>query len=304
MSVRGLLRWSLAPVAVVVALAAFRPAANRHSAVTPAPLATEVPRIRAHFDSVLRELDARDISLLTSTQRDARAALQHTLAAYRDRGRFPRNYDFVAPTPYFIDQRTGVLCAVAHLLESTGRRDIVDRVAATNNNVWVPQLAGDSAFGAWLNSHGITLAEAARIQVPYQSAGAQVATVAYIATVPVLAITNVGFSLWNATGNADGAHRSGGVLGLTTGMLSLGLSAGLATQMDNGAPGTVVGTLGVLGGITSGLAIRSISRRHRFMVAASDSAKARTVASPQASIAPILPQSGRNGAGLAVAIRF
>ncbi len=309
MSLPRSIRWSLVPAVagVLTLVMAFAPRSRAESraVVRPASLATEVPRIRAHFDSVLTELRARDVRALTVTQRDARRALLITLSAYRDRGRFPRNYDFAAPTPYFVDRQTGVLCAVAHLLESTGRRDIVDRVAAANNNVWVPQLAGDTAFASWLNAHGITLAEAARIQVPYQSATTQVATVAYIGTVPLLAASSIGFSVWNAWGNADGQHASGRILGLTSGVLSLGIGAGLATQMDNGAPRSVVGTLAALGGISTGLAIRAMTRHHRIQtIAARDSAAARAIASPQASIAPILPQRGRNGAGVQVAVRF
>ena len=69
--------------------------------------------------------------------------------------------------PYFVDRKTGTLCAVGFLLASTGRADIVDRVAGVNNNVYVAELAGDTAFTAWLVEQGITLDEAARIQVPY-----------------------------------------------------------------------------------------------------------------------------------------
>ena len=104
--------------------------------------AAEVQRIRAHFDSVLTELVLRDASSLTEAQRTERAALVATLRAYRDRGVFPHNYDFPdRATPNFVDRKTGTLCAVAHLLASTGRRDIVDRVARMDNNVLVAQLA-------------------------------------------------------------------------------------------------------------------------------------------------------------------
>jgi hypothetical protein len=89
-----------------------------------------------------------------------------------------------------------------------------------------------------------------------------------------------------------------------SGIASLAVGGGLATQMDNGAPRAVVGTLAGLGGISTALAVRSMTRHHRLTIAARDSASARTVGSPQASITPILPQQGRNGAGLAVAIRF
>jgi len=129
----------------------------------------EVLRIQSHFDSVLAELATRDVSTLSAARRAARTTLMHMLERYRDRAVFPHNYDFSAPTPYFIDRKTGTLCAVAHLLESTGRRDIVDRVARTNNNVWVAELASDTALASWLNEHGVTLAEAARIQGRYLS---------------------------------------------------------------------------------------------------------------------------------------
>lgn len=306
MSLPRSIRWSVAAAVVVstgLALTAFAP--RSRVIVRPAPLSTEIPRIQAHFDSVLIELGAREVSALSASQQSARSALMHTLHAYRDRARFPRNYEFVAPTPYFIDPHTGVLCALAHLLESTGRRDIVDRVAASNNNVWVPQLAGDTAFASWLDSHGITLAEAARIQVPYQSAASEAKIAAYVVAVPLLALTNVTSSVWNAWGNRDGHRVSGNVLGVVTGAASLGIGGGVLAQMNNSDPRVVPGTLAVLGGITTGFAIHSIVNRHRVQtIAARDSGRSRATGSPQASIAPILPQSGRNGAGLAVAIRF
>jgi len=128
-------------VALSSVLAGFHPAPAR-SSITPEGM--EVHRIQAHFDSVLAELSARDVADLTSAQHAARVRLLETLRTYRDRGIFPHNYDFAGrAVPYFVDRKTGTLCAVAHLLASTGRRDIVDRVARTNNNVWVPDLAGD-----------------------------------------------------------------------------------------------------------------------------------------------------------------
>lgn len=128
----------------------------------------EVARIQRHFDGAIALLAQRDLSGLTTDQRARRAALTRVLRTYRDRGLFPRNYDFPGDAmPYFIDRRTGVLCAVAHLLESSGRRDLVDAVADADNNVWVPELAGNAKFEAWLDANGLTIEEAARIQVPY-----------------------------------------------------------------------------------------------------------------------------------------
>ncbi len=60
----------------------------------PAPIsfaAAERIRLRAHFDSVERELRARDVSGLTPAQRAARAGVLNILHTYQVRGVFPRN---------------------------------------------------------------------------------------------------------------------------------------------------------------------------------------------------------------------
>ena len=74
----------------------------------------EVVRIRAHFDSVVAELNARDVGALAPARRIRRAALVARVAAYRKRGEFPHNYDFPGQAvPYFTDRKTGTLSAVA-----------------------------------------------------------------------------------------------------------------------------------------------------------------------------------------------
>src|SRR2546426_1350139 len=75
----------------------------------PAPIsfaAAERVRLRAHFDSVERELRARDVSGLTPAQRAARARVLNILHTYQVRGVFPRNTDFPdRDVPVFIDWR-------------------------------------------------------------------------------------------------------------------------------------------------------------------------------------------------------
>ncbi|MFN2567949.1 MAG: hypothetical protein ABR499_23425 [Gemmatimonadaceae bacterium] len=130
-------------------------------------LRSEVARLRAHFDSVIAELNARDVSVLRPSQRAARARLVGTLAAYRDAGVFPHNHDFPGMrVPYFRDEH-GTLCAMAYLVASTGRGDIVDDVARGPNNAYIPDLAADRRLATWLDSVGLTVAEAARIQPQY-----------------------------------------------------------------------------------------------------------------------------------------
>ena len=131
----------------------------------------ETRRLRAHFDSVLAELRAADVTSLDASQRTARRTLMARLATYAAEGRFPHNHvrpgEFV---PVFRDEH-GTLCAMAFLIASTGRTDIVDDVARTSNLVYIPQLATDPRLHVWLDSVGLTVAEAARIQPQYAGGG-------------------------------------------------------------------------------------------------------------------------------------
>ena len=275
------------------------PAAEPTSAVASLARAAEVARIRAHFDSVLAELPARDVSALAPEQRQRRAELIQTLRAYRNAGEFPHNYDFPGEAvPYFVDRGTGVLCAVAHLLASTGRRDIVDRVAAMDNNVWVPALAGDTAFAHWLDDHGLTLPEAARIQVPY--VGDDPNIVAPDRGGSLQAGSAIAFggavaaSLWTARANADGRSRIGNAIGVIAGTTALGIGA--AAMGDDGLSRSI-GAASVLAGATSAwLSTRGIMR-HRTALAAKREAE-------RATVAPILPVDGKSGAGIAVTLKF
>jgi hypothetical protein len=264
----------------------------------------EVRRIRTHFDSVLGELEGRDVAALTAPQRAQRASLLATLRAYRDRGVFPHNYDFPGEAvPYFVDRETGTLCAVAHLLASTGRRDIVDRVARADNNVRVAQLAGDTAFGNWLDVHGLTLAEAARIQVPYvvddppasRSANARSTP----AALPLTAGLSLGAATWNAFLNADGHSRLANAIGVGSGLLAIGVGAAQAGQPNVSRAASV--TTAAVGGLGVALSVRSIHRHNVIAAAEREAARKSKVA--DATITPIIPVAG-SGAGVSVSFRF
>lgn len=133
--------------------------------------ASEITRLRSHFVVVLRELREADVSHLSAAQLSARAVLIARLEEYAASGRFPHNHvvrdRFV---PVFRDEHQ-TLCAMGYLIASTGRTDIVDDVARTNNLAFIPQLAGDRRLQAWLDSTGLTVAEAARIQPMYGPGG-------------------------------------------------------------------------------------------------------------------------------------
>ena len=300
----------LAPVGLGLALLFGAGFAARGSARTStvgvpegAERAVEVRRIRVHFDSVLLELEARDVAALSAAQRDNRSALMATLRAYRDRGVFPHNYDFPGEAvPYFIDRKTGTLCAVAHLLASTGRRDIVDRVARADNNVRVAQLAGDTAFTAWLDANGLTLAEAARIQVPYVERPSPVVATNRTHTAAALPVAMGASALagaWNAFANADGHSRIANVLGFGSGLAAVGLGASQMGRQN--VPQAMSLTTAAVGGLSVALSARSL-HRHRVIAAAEREAAQKSRVS-DATVAPIIPVGG-SGAGVSVSLRF
>ena len=191
-------------------------------------------RIQAHFDSVLGELRSRDVSALSQTQRANRTQLVEVLAAYRQRGAFPHNYDRPGLVPTFVDPVTGVRCAVGHLIESTGRGDIVARVARADNHVLVAELAGDTAVRTWLDVNGLTLAEASRIQVPYME-GPSEAKIgsARVGDVPavVLSVSSIGLTTWNLLQNRHRESPKIALIGMATG--AFGVIAGNA-MLANG----------------------------------------------------------------------
>jgi TMEM175 potassium channel family protein len=132
------------------------------------PLARlEAVRLRAHFDSVDAELRRANALQFTSSQRKARATLIDWLQEYRDAGQFPRNDRFPGLAMPFFRDSNGTLCAMAYLIERSGRGDLVDRFAKTRNNAFIAELATDPELRVWLDSVGLSVAEAARIQPTY-----------------------------------------------------------------------------------------------------------------------------------------
>jgi hypothetical protein len=139
-----------------------------HLPEMPTGRTVEVARLQAHFDSVDAELRSRSVASLSSEQQVKRAQMISWLRDYRKAAEFPVNDRFAEPTPVFRDAQ-GALCAMGYLIERSGRGDIVDKVEATRNYAYIPDLADDPALVAWLDSAGLSVAEAARIQPAYES---------------------------------------------------------------------------------------------------------------------------------------
>jgi hypothetical protein len=125
-------------------------------------------RVRDHLIRALRAVRHATLPGLTDEQRARRAAALGALGDYIAAGRFPCNRAAPHRTPVFVDG-DGARCAMAALIGATGDDALVDRIARGHNLARVRDLAGDADLGAWLDRHGLTLAEAARIQPAYSA---------------------------------------------------------------------------------------------------------------------------------------
>lgn len=270
--------------------------------------AAEGARLGTRLDSVLRELRTADIRALAPDRRAVRARRIAQLQAYRDRGAFPHNHEFQdRAIPFFVDHR-GVICAVGHLLRESGREDIVDRVRAANNNVWVAELAGDTAFRAWLEGSGLTLAEAARIQAPYVGTPPNDVEVApasnRVNTAAAIVSSGLGIAsiAWNAKADGGEHRRLRAALGFTAGAAGMAVAA---TRMPEarGAPLAVGISSGTIGLVSAAMATRALlAGRQPARVAAPlpGADEAATV-----SMAPTIVASGdRMVPGFAMHVRF
>jgi len=158
----------LAATASTLLLSAAAWRAERPVTAREAHIATEAVRLRAHFDAVDIELRARDVSRLSDAQKASRVKLIGWLREYRDAGQFPVNDRFANETvPFFRDSK-GTLCAMAYLVDRSGRGDIVDQIAKTRNNAYIRELTDDRKLVAWLDASGLSVSEAARIQPVYE----------------------------------------------------------------------------------------------------------------------------------------
>ncbi len=124
-------------------------------------------RVQSHLEGAWGVVKSAHRSLDRATMARRETLLGH-LRAYIDSGRYPTNDVVEHATPIFVDG-DGTRCAVAGLLEATGRSDVVEYVARTRNLARVWELTSEPAFSEWLEYHGLTAAEAARIQPAYHA---------------------------------------------------------------------------------------------------------------------------------------
>lgn len=220
--------------------------------------AAETARIRARLAIVEGNLRAKDVSGLSPSARAARSRNLDVLHEYWVRGVFPKNTSVPgARVPIFVD-RYGTRCAMAYLIERSGRGDLVARVAATNNTARIRDLKSDPELVAWLRANGLSVGEAALIQPSYDGWGlgpppdATAASAGYKTTTGVAVGASVVTLALNAARTGVSPTVSG-ALGIASG--AMGLAAGEPNLNKSGSRRTLgwlntgVGTASVLLGV-------------------------------------------------------
>lgn len=199
--------------------------------------------------------------------------------------------------PFFRDSRS-VPCAMAYLIERSGRGDMVERIALTRNNAFIHDLAEDLELRKWLDSVGFSLNEAARVQPSYDGPGVisedQSVTSSYALTsilVSGASLTTVGLNLVAPTRASGWAGVIAGTVGVIAGVANLD---GMDGTTKVGAANMVAGGGAIAAGLYRLLAPRTV----RPGQAASRSA----AGNPDISISPTVMR--RSGIGVAVSVLF
>lgn len=137
----------------------------------PAHDASTLAQWRAHYTAVEAELEAGDAAFQDPEVLARRAAVRTALAQYRERGEFGIDTSDDGERRFLFVDEFGRRCAVAMLFDRFGAGELTDAVAKEQNRAMVVDLVEDPSVVRWIESLGLTAAEAARIQFP---SGAQV----------------------------------------------------------------------------------------------------------------------------------
>ncbi|MGL5892087.1 MAG: toxin-antitoxin system YwqK family antitoxin, partial [Bacteroidia bacterium] len=152
-------------------LCAFNPNWKKYAHRAPEGAARNITSdreyVQAHLGSVLGILRTNSTVELNSSQLNSRMQLIELLNGYRLAGQFPLNYYRRDRIPVFIDEHN-THCAVGYLLMKTGHENLAQRIAATDNYIWVKDIK-DPEVLAWQQTSGLTLEELKLIQGAYDS---------------------------------------------------------------------------------------------------------------------------------------
>lgn len=289
---------------------------------SPTFVAAERRRIQRHLARVEVELRDVDVSHMPLEVQAARATQLQRLGDYRERGLFPRNLDVPhGKVPVFVDDR-GVHCAVGYLMHRSGADHLVDRIASTRNLARVPELLDEPGLPEWLDSVGLSVEEAARIQPQYCGTGglgwwgvgpcpSNEPEARYPFSDYVLASLGTG-SLngimigVNVLGTRrDEATKARAVTGLASGVAGMGLGAwGLHHGADASGAGWANLALGSVGAAAGILALRRARGAATDRFIDEESEEVEGGGGLSLSVTPSVSPAHRGGAGVSFTLRW
>ena len=183
----------------------------------------------------------------------------------------------------FVDEH-GTRCAMAYLIEQSGERSLVARIATTRNLARIRDLAGDSELVTWLDRNGLTLDEAARIQPEYGGTVAETSpsSGAGVASVIGAGVGVMGAGLNVSIGANQNARNARGLAGVVCGLVGAGLGVtGVSKQ----------GAVRALGAIDIGVGLASFGLGIRQLDATGEKR-------PQAAAHAFVPAMWCDGGGM------
>lgn len=121
--------------------------------------------IATHLMLVEKTLRARDVSKLSSSQKQNRFKLLDELNGYWKAGVFPVNDYLPYKNPVFID-RKGTHCAVGYLMMQSGRDDLAQRINSNEKFAYVHEIKTEGVK-EWADETGFTIDELAWVQPGY-----------------------------------------------------------------------------------------------------------------------------------------
>lgn len=132
----------------------------------PAHDARTLAQWRAHYAAAEAELEAGDAAFRDPEVLARRAAVRAALAEYRERGEFGIDTSADGERRFLFVDEFGRRCAVAMLFDRFGAGELTLDVARRQNRAMVIDLVDDPRVASWIQTLGLTAAEAARIQAP------------------------------------------------------------------------------------------------------------------------------------------
>lgn len=193
---------------------------------------------------------------------------------------------------------------MAYLIARSGHADLVERIAGSHNNAYVPDLANDPELIAWLDDAGLTPQEAARIQPSYQGpyfeAEEAVETSYVIGRLAASGLAGLGVGL-NFPGDDASPSRWRSGVGVAGGALAVVLGARDVNDDSDLRTSVGIANLG-LGLASMGLSIRSFLRIDDSAVAGPEQVSERSAPRPAGGLAGDLARersaSARRSAGM------